>query len=82
MNDQSIVRVPASHRGRFYAMLLALEGATPAALVALLVEYADTPEGGAWLRDHFHPAPVRPPRTLTPEPISWAFNSSPIDAPK
>lgn len=81
MNTQSIIRVPASHRGRFYAMLLALGGATPAALVALLVEYADTPEGGKWLRDHFHPAP-RAPRTLTPEPISWALNSSPIDAPK
>jgi hypothetical protein len=77
MNAQAIVRVPKSHQGRFAAMLQAIgEEVTPAALLALLVDYADSPEGGRWLSEHYQP-PVKGP-VVTPEPISW-FNSSPIE---
>lgn len=76
MNAQAIVRVPKSHQGRFAAMLQAIGAeVTPAALLALLVDYADTPEGGRWLSEHYHPPVKRP--SVAPEPIAW-FNSSPI----
>lgn len=72
-----IIRVPKSHQGRVMAMTRAMgPEATPGALLAMLVDYADTPAGGQWIAEHYRP-PVPGP-TIAPDPISWR-NSSLIE---
>jgi len=54
VNHQYVVRVPRIHRKQFTAMLDALGGAAhPSALIGLLIDYANTPEGGAWIKKHY-----------------------------
>ncbi len=75
MNSQMVLRVPRSHAKKFAGMVRALGvEATPAALLALLVEYADTPEGGEWLQAHYTPPAKHEPEVELP---AW-LNTSPI----
>jgi hypothetical protein len=62
---QPVIRIPLDKLEVFESMMNALNipGKKPNMLLSLMIDLANTPEGGAWLREQMTPK--------TPEVLSW-----------
>lgn len=54
---QPIVRVPSDKLEVFEALMQTLNFKKPNLLMSLMIDLANTPEGGAWLREQVTPKP-------------------------